>query len=136
MPLPLPRLYNPAHDSPLLPQLASIHAACITHDSQLATFLPPLSHPRILAYWTALAADIPNGSTEVFLQFVNETENEVAGYVCLMMPNTETGPFRGEVNKLMVSPEHRRKGVARRVMGMLEGYAKGRGRGLLVSSLW
>ena len=63
-----------------------------------------------------------------------EAEAEVAGYVCLMMPATETGPFRGEVNKLMVSPDHRRKGVARRVMGLLEEVARERGRELLVCS--
>jgi ribosomal protein S18 acetylase RimI-like enzyme len=50
-----------------------------------------------------------------------------------MMPVTETGPFRGEVNKLMVSPRHRRRGIARRVMGLLEEVARERGRHLLVS---
>ena len=57
------------------------------------------------------------------------------GYVCLMMPITETGPFRGEVNKLMVSPNHRRKGVARRVMEKMEDVGRQRGRTMLVSSL-
>lgn len=54
------------------------------------------------------------------------------GYVCLMMPASETGPFRGEVNKLMVSPRHRRKGVARRVMEKLEEVGRERGRTLLI----
>ena len=44
---------------------------------------------------------------------------EVAGYVCLRMPNAETGPFRGEVVKLMVSIRFRKIGVARRVMAKL-----------------
>lgn len=63
----------------------------------------------------------------------DEKEGELMGYVCLMMPITETGPFRGEVNKLMVSPNHRRKGVARRVMEKLEDVGRERGRTLLVS---
>ena len=62
-----------------------------------------------------------------------EKEGELMGYVCLMMPITETGPFRGEVNKLMVSPNHRRKGVARRVMEKMEDVGRQRGRTLLVS---
>ena len=63
----------------------------------------------------------------------NEKEGELMGYVCLMMPVTETGPFRGEVNQLMVSPNHRRKGVARRVMEKMEDVGRQRGRTMLVS---
>lgn len=51
------------------------------------------------------------------------------------MPVTETGPFRGEVEKLMVSPRHRLKGVARRLMDKLEAVARERHRELLVSNL-
>ena len=133
MTLPTPRLYHPISDHNLLPQLAQIHAACIKHDNQLATFLPPLSHLRMLDYWREVSSDVEKGRTVIILQFTDAEEGEVAGYVCLMMPVTETGPFRGEVNKLMVSPRHRRKGVARRVIELLEEVARERGRGLLVS---
>jgi GNAT superfamily N-acetyltransferase len=134
MSLPNPRLFNSISDHHLLPQLAQIQADCITHDKQLATFLPPLSHVRMLDYWREISSDVEKGRTVVVLQFADENESEVAGYVCLMMPVTETGPFRGEVNTLMVNPRHRRKGVARRVMGLLEDVARERGRHLLVSS--
>jgi len=59
-------------------------------------------------------------------------KEELAGYVMLAMPESETGPFRGGVEKLFVSPRWREKGVARRVMGMLEEVAKKEGRGLLM----
>ena len=134
MSLPPPRLYNPYTDKQLLPEIAQIHSECITYDHQLATFLPPLSHTRMLDYWLSLSEDIEKSRTALILQFAAEDEAEVAGYVCLMMPATETGPFRGEVNKLMVSPKHRRKGVARRVMEKLENVARERGRDLLVSA--
>lgn len=49
------------------------------------------------------------------------------------MPASETGPFRSFVEKLMVSPEHRRKGYARNLMEGLEELAGERGRGLVVS---
>jgi GNAT superfamily N-acetyltransferase len=51
----------------------------------------------------------------------------------LYMPVTETGPFRSEVEKLMVSPNHRFKGIARRLMAKLEDEAKARDRWLVVS---
>ena len=127
-----PRLYNPYSDKPLLPQLAQIQADCITHDHQLATFLPPLSHVRMVDYWTDISKDVEKGRSFIILQFAEENEAEVAGYVCLQMPAAETGPFRGEVVKLMVSLSHRRKGVARRVMEKLESVAREKGRYLLV----
>lgn len=34
---------------------------------------------------------------------------EVVGYVTLVKPETETGQFRGSVQKLMVSPRYRKK---------------------------
>lgn len=49
---------------------------------------------------------------------------EVAGVVSLSKPLSETGPFRGIVEKLFTSPMHRRKGVARMVMRELERLAR------------
>ena len=126
MPLPQPRLYDPTKDKHRLDQIVQIHADCITHDKQLATFLN-LDHDRMLAYWTSLHSDVENDRTALFLQFSDESESVVAGYVCLMMPVTETGPFRGEVNKLMVSTKHRRLGVARRLDGVVGGVCEGEG---------
>ena len=88
----------------------------------------------MLDYWLSISEDIEKSRTLMILQFSREDEAEVAGYACLMMPATETGPFRGEVNKLMVSPDHRRKGVGRQVMEALERVARERGRELLVRS--
>lgn len=139
MSLPRPRLYNPSSDSHLLPQLAQIHADCIIHDAQLATFLPPLDLSTMTTYWQTLARSAGVTPTldggdgyEICLQMAPGGEEVVAGYVVLSMAWTQTGPFRGEVLKLMVSPKFRRMGVARRVMGLLEDVARERGRGLLV----
>lgn len=45
---------------------------------------------------------------------------------------TQTGPFRGDVLNLLVSPRFRRRGVARRIMERLEVEARRVGVGLLV----
>ena len=55
-------------------------------------------------------------------------EWEVSGVVSLLMPVTETGPMRGEVQRLFVSPWHRKKGVARMMMKRLEELAWEEGR--------
>ncbi|KAL1690902.1 acyl-CoA N-acyltransferase [Schizophyllum commune] len=53
---------------------------------------------------------------------------EVVGYVTLVKPDTETGQFRGSVQKLMVSPRYRRKGAARALMDKIEEIAEAEGR--------
>ena len=53
---------------------------------------------------------------------------EVSGVVSLTTPFSQTGPFRGQVEKLFVSPLHRRKGIARRIMTKLEAVALEHGR--------
>lgn len=53
---------------------------------------------------------------------------EVAGLVSLVTPITQTGPFRGVVEKLFTSPLHRKKGIARAVMKKLEEVAWDLGR--------
>ena len=136
MSLPAPRLFSPENDQHLFVEFAQIHADCITHDHQLASFLPPLNHNRMVDYWTRHAERVEQGEVAIIVQFAadedGKAEVEVAGYVCLLMPETETGPFRGIVEKLMVSPRHRRKGVARRVVEKLEAVAREKRRELLV----
>ena len=73
-----------------------------------------------------------NGDAALVLQFAPESNDEVAGYVVLGMPECETGPFRGEVLKLMVSIKYRRMGIARRLMMKLEEVAREKHRELLV----
>jgi ribosomal protein S18 acetylase RimI-like enzyme len=66
-------------------------------------------------------------------------EQVLAGYVSLDMPFSETGPFRGPIEKLLVNPRYRRRGIARMMMDLLEVEAKKVGRPLLVctaSKLW
>ena len=57
----------------------------------------------------------------------------VAGIVALSKPPSETGPFHGIVEKLLVSPSFRRRGVATALMMKLEEVASVEGRPLLVS---
>ncbi|KAF2724317.1 acyl-CoA N-acyltransferase [Polychaeton citri CBS 116435] len=142
--LPNPILYNPDKHVHLIPQLARIHGDCITTDGTLATFLPPLSTSKIIDFWTSYAASCSSSTDTttgrlIVLQLSSSStpsgtdqNDEVLGYVSLSMPETETGPFRSEVLKLLVSPTARKMGVARRVMGALESDARNRGRELLM----
>ncbi|KAJ9662899.1 hypothetical protein H2198_001127 [Neophaeococcomyces mojaviensis] len=129
--------------------IAHLHAHCILHDHTLATFLPPLSFAKMTSYWSDRLSQVSTGHRHIIVQllpistrtantppsvFTADSETsasapeidiggekfEVAGVVSLHKPESETGPFRGEVEKLFTSPNHRRKGVARTIMRELE----------------
>lgn len=132
-PLPAPRIYNPSTDAPFLHDIARLHAACITTDHTLATFLPPLSHDKILASWTAWSEQVAAGNRVIILQLTEE--DVLAGVVSLFMPETETGKHRSEVGRLLVSPDFRKRGLAREMMGVLEQVAREKERWMVVRVL-
>ena len=131
-----PLLFNPSLHANLAPSFASIHKACITTAPYtIATFLPPLDDTRLVNWWEDRLKEAADGRRKIIIQMAPNTATgkpELAGYVMLLMPVTETGPFRGIVEKLLVSPEHRRKGIAKRVMMRLEEVAREENRTLLV----
>ncbi|KAJ7641976.1 acetyltransferase [Roridomyces roridus] len=128
-------IFDPANAShaALLPSFADIHIACIGTDHTIATFTPPLNRDRIIQYWEAQAADAVPGRRIIFMALAGDSDGQqqLAGYVVLFRPLTETGPFRGSVEKLLVSPDFRRRGLARKLMDALESEAKARGQTLL-----
>ncbi|TQV98778.1 hypothetical protein V2A60_007521 [Cordyceps javanica] len=112
--------------SHVTPYLAAIHASCITHDRTIATFLPPLSHEKLLSWWKSRIAEIADGNRVMFL-LVDGMEPsgrirgpEIMGVVMLFMPPSETGPFRCMVENLLVHKSFRGRGGARLLMDALE----------------
>lgn len=132
----MPIEFDPAIHSHLIPSIVKIHMDCITQPPYtIATFIPPLDASRMQTWWESRVQEIKDGSRVLIIQLANNPtsgEKELAGYVALSMPETETGPFRGGVEKLLVSPDHRQKGVARAVMLKLEEVARAKGRTMLV----
>ncbi|KAF5244511.1 hypothetical protein FAUST_2331 [Fusarium austroamericanum] len=131
-------IFSPSQHGHLIPYLAAIHASCITHDRTIAEFLPPLSHEKLLAWWKERIAEVADGKRLIFI-LLNETEPgvrpkgpDVIGVVMLSMPSSETGPFRGVVEKLFVQKAWRRRGFARTLMSTLETEATKRGRTILL----
>ncbi|KAJ7882286.1 acyl-CoA N-acyltransferase [Mycena leptocephala] len=117
----------------LIPAFADIHIACIETDHTIATFTPPLKRDVIIDWWKDRAADAAEGKRIIIMALAEDGEGQeqLAGYVILYRPLTETGPFRGSVEKLLVSPNFRHRGLARKLMEKLEEVAKIRGQTLL-----
>lgn len=131
-------LFDAKEHSHVTPYLAAIHASCITHDRTIATFLPPLSHEKLLSWWKERITEVVEGSRFMLL-LVNELDSserikgpEIMGVVMLFMPPSETGPFRCSVEKLLVHKSFRGRGGARLLMDALESEALKRQRTMLV----
>ena len=131
--------FSPAEHSHLIPYLAAIHAACITHDRTVATFLPPLSHEKLLTWWKDCIAEVNAGTRVIFILVDQPDDDEsnlrgpdVMGVVMLSMPWTETGQLRGFVEKLLVQKSFRGRGAARSLMSAVEDEAFRRGRTVLL----
>lgn len=129
--------FVPSQHSHLVAYLAAIHAGCITHDRTIATFLPPLSHEKLLAWWKDRISEV-NDETRVIHILVKKLGPDgrlegpdVMGVVMLSIPFSETGRSRGSVEKLLVHKGHRGKGAARALLMALEADAIRRGRKLL-----
>ncbi|RMY47915.1 hypothetical protein D0865_08396 [Hortaea werneckii] len=129
MDLPPPVLFEPSRHQAMVDQLAAIHRR---NTGNLLTRRERNSgHNQNNQKWSERSEQVTKGAREIIVQFTDPTQSEVAGFVSLDMPFSETGPFRGMVEKMLVSPRHRYKGVARRVMAELERVAIERGRTVL-----
>jgi len=87
----------------------------------------------MIDWWKERAADAADGKRIIIMALAEDDggREQLAGYVALYRPLTETGPFRGVVEKLLVSPNFRRRGLARKLMEKLEQEAKNHGQTLL-----
>ncbi|KAI0597877.1 acyl-CoA N-acyltransferase [Biscogniauxia sp. FL1348] len=150
MPTPSARLYSAREHGHLIPYIAALHAACISQDQVIATFLPPLHHEKLLGWWKEAIAEAGRGSRLISLLLLLDDDDddddkpgpgtgsaipkgtELVGVVTLSMPPGETAAHRGVVEQLFVSPKYRRRGGARALMAHLEAEALKRGRKLLI----
>ena len=143
--------------SVIVDSIVQIHAHTILVDNMVATFIPPLSHHAMTENWNALVKETADESRLILVYvskvarrssgrdtkapFENhdwpilphdstgqESDLEISGVVSLSCPVSQTGPFRGLVQKLFVSPFHRRKHIATDLMTALEQRASTRGR--------
>ena len=130
-----PTVFIPHTHNSHLRAFASIHISCIEQDNTIATFLPPLDPSAILEWWLDRAEEVEKGSRTIVMCLAGDRE-EVAGVVMLYKPSRQTGPHTGDVQKLLVSPDFRKRGVARLLMEKLESVGKEAGRWLFVSGLY
>lgn len=133
------QVFNARDHAHLTPYLAGLHAQCITSDKLIATFLPPLSHEKLLAWWKDRIAEATAGTRVIIMLLLGSQSgtkvsgDSLVGVAMLAMPHSETSPFRASVESLLVSTKYRRRHGATALLGFVEQQAIIKGKTLLVS---
>jgi ribosomal protein S18 acetylase RimI-like enzyme len=110
--------------------LVMLLQACVHAGASLG-FLAPLSDPEAREYWNSILSSVTSGGRAVIVAR-DEINGRVVGSGQLAFESKPNGRHRAEVNKIMVLPSHRRRGIAVRVMLELERRARERSVWLLV----
>lgn len=134
-----PQVFNARDHAHLTPYLAGLHAQCITSDKLIATFLPPLSHEKLLAWWKDRIAEATAGTRLIIMLLSGDqpgmriTGDCLVGVAMLAIPHIETSPFRASIESLLISTKYRRRHGATTLLGAVEEQAIIKGKTLLVS---
>lgn len=111
-----------------LGQLVSLLSECVEGGASIG-FLAPLAPAEAEAYWRKVVADFAAGGRLILV--ARDESGTLAGSAQLVWETRTNGRHRAEVQKVMVRPAQRRRGLAARLMGALEDRARARGVRLL-----
>lgn len=92
-------------------------------------FVLPFGFVQAQAFWQKLLPAFECGERRLL---VARLEGVIVGTVQLVVDQPANGMHRGDVVKLMVHPDGRRKGIARHLMNRVESLARAEGKTLLV----
>jgi GNAT superfamily N-acetyltransferase len=108
-------------------RLAEILRACVDAGASVS-YLPPLAPDTARGFWKRMAADVAAGTRLLLAAWHDAT---LVGTVMLEFAGSPNQPHRAEVQKLLMHPNARRRGVARALMARAELEAQRAGKTLL-----
>jgi len=111
-----------------IPELATLLHACVQGGASVS-FVLPYTHDDAQAFWRRKV--LPGVESEAVKLWVARVDGRVAGSVQLDVDTPPNQPHRAEVRKLLVHPDFRRLGIARRLMREVEDMARRLHRSLL-----
>jgi GNAT superfamily N-acetyltransferase len=114
----------------LIPHLARILVECVASGASVS-FMQPYTQSDAEAFFTRCAASAARGERVILAAF-DDITNRPEGTVQLVLDTPPNQPHRADVTKLLVLPEARNRGLARRLMQTLEQAAREQHRTLLV----
>jgi len=119
---------TPAAIDTHLDGLGTLLQTCVAAGASV-NFILPYSVEDAMRFWTArVRPEVEAGGRVVLLARIGDG---VAGSVQLECAPQPNQPHRAEIAKLLVHPDHRRRGIARALMIEIEARARQLGRSLL-----
>lgn len=109
-------------------ELSSLLETCVAHGASV-NFVVPFTLDDSRAFWLEKVRPELRRGTRVLL--VAKAAGLLVGSVQLDCNTPPNQPHRAEITKLLVGPEHRRRGFARALMVEAEKHAAGLGRTLI-----
>jgi acetyltransferase len=109
--------------------LVALLTACVEAGASIG-FLAPVPRADAEAYWSGILAGVGAGG-RVLLVARDEESGRIIGSAQLGLESRPNGRHRAEVQKVMVLPPARRRGIASRLMRAVEETARERGVTLL-----
>jgi ribosomal protein S18 acetylase RimI-like enzyme len=123
-----PQLLTPEALADELPALAGLLHACVEAGASV-NFVLPFGYDEARAYWQDKVLGPASAGTRCV--WAARLAGRTVGTVQLDLDTPPNGRHRGEVTKLLVHPDARRRGIASALMDALESHAARLGRTLL-----
>jgi ribosomal protein S18 acetylase RimI-like enzyme len=108
--------------------LASVLEDCVAGGASVS-YLSPFSHREARAAFESFAEEVDQGRRLLLAAFA---EGRVVGTVQVILALPPNQPHRGEIAKLLVHREVRKRGIAQQLMEHAESEARAEGKTLLV----
>lgn len=110
--------------------LADILLDCVAGGASVS-FMAPLSRAKAQAFWRSVADGVAEGG-RTLLVAQDPATGRLLGTVQVLLAQPENQPHRGDIAKMLVHRDARRRGIGARLMRSAEDAARSAGKTLLV----
>ena len=109
--------------------LADVLIDCVEGGASVS-FMRPLPREKAASFWRGVADAVAR--SERVLLIAEDRAGRIVGTVQLIMSLPDNQPHRGDVAKMLVRRDARRRGIAQRLMAALDTSARAEGKTVLV----
>lgn len=109
-------------------ELSELLIVCVAAGAEVS-FMHPLPMADAMAFWSRIAGDVASGGRALLAAVDGE---RIVGTVQVGLAQPPNQPHRGDLAKMIVHPDYRRRGLGEALMRAAEDAARAAGKTLLV----